>query len=146
MYDQILIPTNGSGKARRGAEHGIGLAAALGATVHALYVIDLPGAPRTPHLRDDEEELRKEYEEYGREVTGDVDDMAAEAGVECVTAFKSGAVHEEIVEYADKEGVDAVVMGTGYQGKFGALLGSTADKVVRTSKVPVLTIRMGETD
>ena len=46
MYDTILVPYDGSDEGRKGAVHGIELAAALGADIHALYVIDLPGAPR----------------------------------------------------------------------------------------------------
>jgi len=146
MYDSILIPTDGSDDAKRAAEHGVQLAAAFDATVHALYVIDLPGTPRTVYLRDDEDEMREEYEKYGEEVTGDVADLAAEHGVECVTAIRSGAVHERIVDYADDEGIDGIVMGTGYKGKLGGLLGSVAEKVVRTSDVPVTTIRADGTD
>ncbi|MEF8790315.1 MAG: universal stress protein [Haloarculaceae archaeon] len=143
MYETILIPFDGSKEARKGAEHGIDLAASLGATVHALYVIDLPGTPRTVYLRDDEEEMREEYREYGEEVTGEICEMAGEAGIDCVTAIKSGAPAEEIVDYAEDEGMDAIVLGSAYQGKFRALLGSTADKVVRTAGVPVITTRMG---
>ncbi|PSQ09701.1 universal stress protein [Halobacteriales archaeon QS_5_70_15] len=141
MYDHILLPYDGSKEARKGAEHGIDLAAAVGATVHALYVIDLPGAPRTAYVRDDEEEMREEYREYGEEVTAEVCEMAAEAGVECETAIRSGTPAEEIVDYAEDEGMGAIVIGSAYRGRFRALLGSTADKVVRTSSVPVITTR-----
>jgi nucleotide-binding universal stress UspA family protein len=142
MYDTILIPYDGSKEARKGAQHGIDLAAAVGATVHALYVIDLPGAPRTIYLRDDEEELREEYQQYGEEVTNELCEMAAEAGVDCVTAIRTGKASEDIVEYAEEEGMDAIVIGSAYRGKFRALLGSTAEKVIRTSRVPVVTTRM----
>ena len=142
MYDRILIPTNGSAPAEKGANHAIELAAALGATVHALYVADLPGVPRALALRDDEEEVRERYREHGREVTGDVRDVAADAGIECVTAMKSGSVHEEIADYAEDEDIDMIVMGTAYRGKVGALFGGEAEKVVRTSTVPVTTVRM----
>jgi nucleotide-binding universal stress UspA family protein len=141
MYDHILLPYDGSKEARKGAEHGIDLAAAVGATVHTLYVIDLPGAPRTAYVRDDEEEMREEYREYGEEVTAEVCEMAAEAGVECETAIRSGTPAEEIVDYAEDEGMGAIVIGSAYRGRFRALLGSTADKVVRTSSVPVITTR-----
>lgn len=144
MYDRILVPTDGSDEARKAAEHGIELAAALGATIHTLYVMDLPGVPRTLSLRDDEEEIREEYERYGDRVTGDVNDMASESGVECVADLRSGTPYEEIVKYADDEGIDAIVMGTGYQGRFGALLGTIAEKVVRTSTVPVISTKMTE--
>lgn len=146
MYERILIPTDGSKEAERGIEHGVELAAALGATVHALYVIDLPGTPRTVSLRDDEEEMREEYQQYGEEVTNDVAEQAAAAGVECVTVVKTGSPSEKIVDYAEEEGMDAIVLGSAYRGKFRALLGSTADKVVRASKVPVITTRAGVND
>ena len=146
MYGTILIPTDGSDEARKAAQHGIELAATLGATVHTLYVMDLPGAPRALSIRDDEEEVRREYREYGERVTEEVDGMASDAGVECVTALKSGTVHEEIVRYADEEGVDAIVMATGYQGRFGALLGTVAEKVVRLSTVPVISTKLSESE
>jgi nucleotide-binding universal stress UspA family protein len=142
MYDNILLPYDGSKEARKGAEHGIGLAAALGATVHALYVIDLPGAPRALSIRDDEEQMREEYHEYGEEVTGELCGMAADRDVECASVIKTGAPAEEIVAYAEEEGMDAIVIGSAYRGTFRALLGSTAEKVVRTSEVPVITTRM----
>jgi len=146
MYDTILVPYDGSDEARRGAEHGIELAAAVGASIHALYVVDLPGAPRALSIRDDEESMREEYHSYGEEVTGEVCRMAGEAGVECEGVIRSGAPSEEIVEYADEEGLDAIVIGSAYRGKFPNLLGSTSEKVVRTSTVPVVTTRMTVND
>lgn len=146
MYDTILIPYDGSDEGRKGAEHGIELAAELGSTVHALYVIDLPGAPRSVYLRDDEEEVRERYREYGEEATDEIGDLAAEQDVECTTAIKLGSVSETIVEYAEEEGLDAIVMGSAYRGKLGSLLGSTMEKVVRTATVPVVTHRMQADD
>jgi nucleotide-binding universal stress UspA family protein len=144
MYDSILIPFDGSDEGELGLEHGIELAATLGATVHALYIIDLPGAPRTVYVRDDEDELREEYNAYGEEVTDEVCEAAADAGVDCVTAIKNGSVAKEIVNYAEDEDLDAIVMGSAYQGKLGAILGGTTDKVVRTSTVPVISHRMSQ--
>ncbi len=141
MYDNILIPYDGTDEADTGADHGLELASTVGATVHALYVIDLPGAPRALYVRDDEEEMRERYRDYGEEVTGHLSDRAADAGVDCVTAMRSGSVHEEIVDYAEENDIDLIVMGTAYRGKVGALLGGGAEKVVRTSSVPVTTVR-----
>jgi nucleotide-binding universal stress UspA family protein len=141
MYESILIPFDGSDEARKGAQHGIDLAATCGATVHALYVVNLPGAPRTVYIRDDEDEMRERYHEFGEEVTAEVCEMARDAGLDCVTVIKSGSPGEEIVDYAVDEGVSAVVLGTAYRGKFRALLGSTAEKVVRAAEVPVVTVR-----
>lgn len=146
MYDEILIPYDGSKEGRRGAEHGIELAAALGAEVTALYVIDLPGAPRALALRDDEEEMRERYREYGEETVAELREIAEEHGVECATAIKSGSVAREITEYADEEGLDAIVMGSAYRGVIGSLIGGVTEKVVRISKVPVITQRMDADD
>ena len=112
MYDSILIPFDGSDEAMKGANHGIGLAETCDATVHALYVIDLPGAPRTVYLRDDEDEMRERYREYGEEVTNEVREMAESKGLDCVTALRSGSPGEEIVDYAKDEDVDAIVLGS----------------------------------
>ena len=146
MYDTILVPTDGSDEALLGAEHAVDLAASSGGTIHALYVIDLPNAPRTPHIMDDEEEVREEYERYGREVTEEVCAMAADAGVDCETVLRRGAVHEQVVDYADEKGMDAIVVGTGYRGKLGSLIGSTAERIVRTATVPVVTVRQTQDD
>jgi nucleotide-binding universal stress UspA family protein len=56
------------------------------------------------------------------------------------TAF--GRPAEEIVDYADREGMDLIVMSThGRSGLSRWLLGSTADKVLRGSHLPILLIR-----
>ena len=142
MYEHILIPYDGSDEAKKGAIHGIELAAALDAEVTTLYVIDLPGAPRALALRDDEEQMREDYRKYGEEVLGEIEDIAAEHGVECTTAMRTGSPSEEIVDYAEDEGMDAIVMGSAYRGTIGSLLGGTTDRVVRTATVPVITQRM----
>jgi nucleotide-binding universal stress UspA family protein len=146
MYDDILLPTDGSAEAAKATEHAIELAAAFDATVHALYVIDLPGSIRAPSIRDDEVTMRREYREYGEAVTREVIETAAEMGIEARGVIKTGSVHEEITEYARREGMDLIVMGSAYRGKFGALLGGTTERVVRTSTVPVTSIRMNEDD
>jgi nucleotide-binding universal stress UspA family protein len=144
MYERILIPTDGGRKSEKAAKHAIDLAATIDAAVHALYVMDLPGAPRTPYIYGDEEEMKEEYRNYGEEVTTDVCEMAANAGVECVTAIEQGAIHEEIINYANEENIDLIVMVAGFHGKFGGLLGTNTEKVVRSSNVPVTSLRMEE--
>ena len=146
MYEQMLIPYDGSKESKRGAKHGMELAAALGSTVHGLYVIDLPGAPRAISLRDDEEELREEYREYGEEELTALGEIAADHGVEFEQHMRSGSPSEEIVDFADTEEMDVVVMGSAYRGKLGNLLGGTTDRVVRSSAVPVITHRMRAED
>ena len=60
--------------------------------------------------------------------------------------MRSGSPSEEIVDFADTEEMDVVVMGSAYRGKLGNLLGGTTDRVVRSSAVPVITHRMSAED
>jgi nucleotide-binding universal stress UspA family protein len=57
--------------------------------------------------------------------------------------FKEGEPFLEIIQMARKESVDLIVMGThGRTGLDHILFGSTAEKVVRKSPCPVMTIRL----
>ncbi len=144
MYERILIPADGSKDAERGVDHAIDLAASVGATVYALYVIEEGGNPWLSEPMEDQIDRAKEY---GQEILDDVADRAEAAGVECHTEIKVGPrVHQKIIDYAEEEDVGLIVMGSGYRGRFGNLLGSTAEKVLQSSTVPVTTIRRGETD
>lgn len=142
MYERILIPTDGSTEAQKGIRHGVDLAAAVGATVHALYVVKEGG---NPWLSEPMEDQMNRAKDYGGELTAEVADAAANAGVDCVTDVKvSPDVPEAINEYAEAEDIDLIVMGSGYHGRLGSLLGSTAEKVLRSTELPVTVIRRGD--
>jgi nucleotide-binding universal stress UspA family protein len=58
-------------------------------------------------------------------------------------SFKEGEPFIEIIQRAKKDSVDLIVMGThGRTGLDHVLFGSTAEKVVRKSPCPVLTVRL----
>ena len=141
MYQHVLIPTDGSDEAEAAARHSVDLAEALGATVHAMFVIE----SRVTGLPSDSLKQAKEVDEYrdhGFELTQRVADMASEAGLECEQVVKSGKPYEEIVEYADESDVDVIAMGTrGHDGLEDYILGTVTERVVRSSSVPVLTVR-----
>jgi len=142
MYERILIPVDGSEDAERGVAHGIDLAASIGATLHLLYVVEEGGNPWLSESMEDQTERARDY---GQSVLDEVATRADERGVECVTEIQVGPrVHEKITDYAEDEGMDLIVMGSGYRGRFGNMLGSTAEKVLQSSRVPVTTIRRRE--
>ena len=66
-------------------------------------------------------------------------------GVTCVKAtVRSDSVADALLHYAEEHDVDLIVMGThGLRGVAHALLGSTAEHVVREARCPVLTVRLG---
>jgi len=139
MYDRILLPTDGSDAGNRAVEQAVGLARETGAELHVLFVVE--DIPYAPEMMDDtvEEQLR----EIGEEALEAIRGQADEAGVEVVEAIEEGAPHTAILDYADREDVDVVVMGThGRSGLDRYLLGSVTERVVRTAEIPVLTVRM----
>jgi len=139
MYDKILVPTDGSSTAEKGENHAIELAAALDSTIYGLYVVEEGGNPWMSESMDDQQQRARSY---GQELLDDFAARVQDAGATFESAVEVGPdVYKEINEYAEEEGMDIVIMGTGYRGKIGGLLGSTAENVVRTSNRPVTTVR-----
>ncbi|MAB95497.1 MAG: hypothetical protein CMC98_05285 [Flavobacteriales bacterium] len=63
-------------------------------------------------------------------------------GVSVDTMVSKGKIYEQINEVAELISADLIVMGTnGSQGNKSKLIGSNAEKVVRLSKCPVITIK-----
>lgn len=140
MYDNILIPTDGSEQAANAVEEGVRLAGELGATVHALNVVEGFEAKIVP-ITGAQEEKREEYLEYGERVVGEVADLADEAGLECVTSVETGIPHKKIAGYVEDNDIDMVVIGSRGLGSVEEmLLGSTADKVIRLVDKPVTVV------
>ncbi|MDZ5811672.1 universal stress protein [Halorubrum sp. AD140] len=139
MYSQILVPTDGSPASDAAIEHAIDLAEQYGARLHALYVVD--GAAYST-LEAGAEVVVDALKSEGKEATQRVADAAAAAGVDCETTVATGTAYRSIRDYVDEHDVDMVVMGThGRKGLDRYLLGSVTERVVRTSDVPVLTVR-----
>ncbi|QLD91292.1 universal stress protein [Natronomonas salina] len=144
MYNCILVPTDGSAGMSRVIDHASDLADAHDAAVHFLYVVNTASFANLPMetswesvttmLRDEGEDALRAAEERSR-------------ADRVVTAMREGPPSREIVDYATEEGCDLIVMGThGRGGLNRLLLGSVAERVVRSSEVPVLTVRVGATD
>ncbi len=142
MYDRILLPTDGGETTARALEHATDIAVTYDAAVHVLYVMD-----KAIFASDVETgPVREQIEIVGDRVLEVVSSRAAEAGVDpVVTHLARGSAHETILEYADEEAIDLVVMGThGRTGLNRFLVGSVTEKVVRLSEVPVLSVRLPE--
>jgi nucleotide-binding universal stress UspA family protein len=136
MYQDVLVPTDGSDGTRRAIAHALTIADRFGATIHALSII--PEGPLGTLEETDSTAA----------ATRAVDHVEAEAeaeGIPVATAIERGVPHEEILAYVEDNGIDMVVMGT--QGRTGldrVLVGSVAERVVRLADVPVVTIRLSE--
>jgi len=140
MYDNILLPTDGSSATVEALEHALTIAADQDATVHVLYVIDKRHAMAA--AEDTRDEIERSLEEEADRALDDARIRIEEEGIDCLTIRKEGIPHRTITEYAADEGIDMIVMGT--HGKTGperiASLGSTTERVVKNSEMPVLVV------
>jgi len=154
MFNQILVPIDGSSDSWVAVDHAISLAKEEKAKLLGLYIADErmiytpcwsaagtmdPLSPDCdPLLLEHAEELRKQIKEQGQKALKDLRQRSTVAGVEVETYFETGVVSQIILDYAKQ--VDLIVMGRhGTGGKWsGPLLGSTFEAVARHAPVPVL--------
>lgn len=142
MLDDILVPTDGREGMKRVTDHALALAELCDATLHVLYVVDEMAYGSVPD--DARERVRDTLADDGRSATKAVAERAYEMGVSVTQELRWGDPAVAIIAYVVDNDIDQIVMGT--RGKTGFeryLLGSVAEKVVRVSPVPVVTIHTG---
>ena len=137
MYDDVLVPTDGSAAVESAVTHAVELAETHDATVHALYAVQPLYTPDPGFDR-----VYTAMEAEGETAVETVAERARGAGLVAETAVRRGEPHQQIVEYAADYEVDPIAMGThGRTGLDRYLVGSVTEKVVRTAEMPVLTVR-----
>ncbi len=140
MYDDILLPTDGSSGTVEALEHALTIASDQDARIHALYVVE--SRLYRAAAAETKDDVRRTLEEKGDRALEDARVRIEDEGVECVTERRDGIPQKVITEYATGTGIDLIVMGT--HGKTGpqrmATLGSTTERVVKNASQPVLVI------
>lgn len=161
---KILVPIDYSDDSHQALQCGASLAKQYGAKLLLLHVIPKaveevfqhdPGwepfissfsdqeigperqiHPPDPFIIDLEEKARGELSDFAHKSLHEAVPVEVKIGV--------GRPVEEILRMAREEGGDLIVMGThGRTGLRHVLLGSVAEKVVRTAPCPVFTVRVG---
>lgn len=142
FFKKILVATDGSENARRAASYGVNIAKATGAEVHALYIISTQHAVTTRTVMGWSEAFEEYLANKGGVAIADVEKLGKEAGVKVEPVFLKGIPADKILNYAEENNIDLIVMGThGLTGIKRFLIGSVAESVVRHSKAPVMVIR-----
>lgn len=137
-YEDVLVPTDGSPGVAAATKWAIGIADAYNATVHALSVID----PMSLGIDVRSVERTQILEDAAEEAVDDVLAAAREAGLAATGAVTEGTPYREIGTYVHEAEIDLVVMGTnGASDIERYLVGGVTDRTIRTSHVPVVTIR-----
>ena len=144
MAKRILVPVDGSEQAHEACDFVV--REFPGAEMVLLHVVNPAEAGYSaqasiPSFSEEWYDRQCEQaENLFEDIEADVAEADADLGVS--TAIEVGKPVAVIVEYAEEEGVDQIVMGShGREGVTRVLLGSVAETVVRRSPVPVTVVR-----
>ena len=146
---RILYPTDFSEATKVAATSACEMADKFGAELHVLHVLhDLSSLmPFTAISIWTEPEHIAEIADNAKRILAEIPDANWSQGKAVVRKVSSGNVADEITNYARQHGIDLIVIGThGHAGLKHAVLGSIAEKVVRTADCPVLSIRLKEAE
>lgn len=136
MYETVLVATDSSDESRAALAHAVDLAAAVGATVHVVTVLEVRGNPMTfgvgevDALSDAAEDLLAEL-------------RAVHDGrpVDIESTILRGKPANTLLEYAAEIEADIIVAGQrGAGGITGTLLGSTTDRLARLTDRPLVVV------
>jgi nucleotide-binding universal stress UspA family protein len=140
---KILCPTDFSQGSSAAEARAVELARALQAEIELLHVYQLPvvALPDVPVTVSPT---------YVADLTTRIDELLAEErkalaqqGITVTTKVIEGIPSEAIVQRAEEIGAEMIVIGThGRTGFRRLLLGSVAEQVVRSSKIPVMTVHL----
>lgn len=138
MFKRILLATDGSEHSIRSANHAIKLAEMFGGSIEVLYVVDSEKSKADVLHSLDKYEVKKDRKER---ITP-VEDLIEKAGI----SYKSHILHGEpgpsIVEFANNNDFDCVVVGSRGLNKLQTMiLGSVSHKVAKRVECPVLIVK-----
>jgi nucleotide-binding universal stress UspA family protein len=143
IYRKIMVATDGSEFVRGAVATAIEIARLSEAKLYTVYVIPDDGFSVT-YPKD--VQLEKTFADYfrteGKEATAYVETSGRDEKIEVESVILEGSPAHEIADFAEKNDIDLIVMGT--HGKTGIrrfLLGSVAENVVRHSRRAVLVVR-----
>lgn len=143
-YERILVPTDGSPEVETVLDHAIALARIHDAELDSVYVMQSASFTGLP-METSWEAVGTHLQKEGENALDAVRTECDASDIEVTCSLLEGSPAEQIVRYATANDCDLIVMGThGRGGIDRLLLGSVAEHVVRTSPVPVLTVRVGD--
>jgi nucleotide-binding universal stress UspA family protein len=145
MYSKILVPLDGSEFSECSLEHVKAIASGCHVPEVVLFRVTEPLSLTEEMINELGEDLIEKadtrYEKVARDYLKGIADKLASEDYLVGTVVEHGQPAQKILEYADKNRVDLIIMSThGRSGVVRWALGSVADKVARHSKVPVLII------
>lgn len=138
-FKHILVPTDFEPASRQAVDLAVGMARAFDAQVTLLHVWEIPIYPYMDFMLNTE--LISSVEDAASKRLATALAEVQKEVPRARSALKHGLPWGGILDAIRELGADLVVMGThGRHGATHAILGSVAEKVVRSAQVPVLTV------
>ncbi len=141
----ILWATDGSDEAERALKYSTYIAKAFNSSIKGLHVIPLPVDLLLQSMREsdiDLEDWKNSVETNASNSMIALKDELLQDGIEFDWVILKGIPADKIVEYANKQKVDLIVIGKrGHSLIDSIFLGSTTIKVLQQSGVPVLAVK-----
>jgi nucleotide-binding universal stress UspA family protein len=144
MFKKILVPTDGSALAKSAGSTAAELAHNQGADIVAVYVIDpFPYIGIGDASAVGLQAYLAESQQAASQALDAIGTVCASHGVPFSgTTIERGAVYEGILDTAQSEGCDLIIMAShGRLGVKALILGSVTQKVLTHSTVPVLVVK-----
>ena len=146
MYKKILVPLDGSKVSEGSLPHV--KAIALGCSVPEVVLFMVVEPLLNPEAAVDAKagreliaQVEKENKAKDLSYINGISDRLKKEGVSAQAVLQDGKPADEILAYAEKNGVDLIIMNThGRSGVSRWFMGSVAERVVRHSPVPVLLV------
>lgn len=145
-FTRILVPTDFSAGSSRAWAVAQRLARGLGSELILLHVlVETPLYSEGPFSMKRTRAVFEAARAWVEKTLGEWTAATTAEGLSVRWLTRSGTPHAEIVDVAKAEQADLIVVGThGRAGLDRALLGSVADRVIRTARCPVVTVRATE--
>ena len=139
-FKKILFPTDFSESAENASHYAISLAQKYGGKIYAVHVIE--PFTYTVDFGIDYSAQYKEMETSAKKLLNEIVASLKKSKIDVEGVLLSGEPFVEIIKYAKKKQVNLIIMAThGRTGIEHMLMGSVAEKVVRKSPCPVLSIK-----
>ena len=141
-YRNLLCPIDFSDVSNHAFKIATDLAATFKANLHVMHVFQMPASSIPEGAYEVPDDMEDSIRDHFSKRLDELVKIHSTPGINITTSLHTGFPHIEIIDSANETNADMIVMGThGRTGFSQVLLGSVAERVIRTSDIPVLTIR-----
>ena len=141
-YRQLLCPVDFSDVSKNAFQIAIDLAVLFKADLHVMHVFQMPASTIPEGIYDIPDDAEDKVKSHFSKKLDEFIKNHSTPEINITTGLYAGFPHVEIIKYANETNADMIVMGThGRTGLSHVLLGSVTERVIRTSDIPVLTVR-----